>query len=167
MGWTGVCDRRPAVDIVRDELTSGNEWTIVANRGAKYWVLEKGDTRLAVTVLTRREDGWLYTKVIDEDMGPYDYNFPVRFLDLLDEPRTEFASEWREKVREHHASKKAQPKLIPGVTVVFETPLEFTHGVGKHDRLTYLGKYRFRTPTGVFVRLNKSWRTNYKWSIEG
>jgi hypothetical protein len=169
MGWTGhTYDRRPAVDIVREELVgSGERYKAVANSGAKYWVIQNTTTseRIAVVVLTRRSHGDLYTKVVDESMGPYDYNFPLRLLNMLGEPLGELSAEWREKVREHHAAKKATPKLETGTTVVFDRPLEFTNGVGSHDRLTYLGKYSFRTPTGVRVRLFKQWKTKLNWTV--
>jgi hypothetical protein len=84
---------------------------------------------------------------------------------MLTPTECEYAQQWREKVRKHHAEKKSKPKLNAGDTVVFATPISFTDG-HSHDRLTYVGGFRFRTNHGWIVRLSKSWRTTYDWKVE-
>lgn len=166
MGWTGHFTNLPAEEVVREELSAGGYNTIVANRGAKYWVLERDGDRFAVVVITQRRGGELYTKVMTEDMGPYDHAFPLAMLAMLGEPLNEYSAEWRERVRKYHANKKAKPALRKGDVVVFSEPVEFTNGQ-KYDRLTYLGGYRFQVTGGyTTVRLSKSWRTTYKWSVQ-
>ena len=169
MGWTGHYTNRPAEEVVREELSYDGYNTIVANRGAKFWVLEREGERFAVVVLVRRRDGMVYTKVMTEDMGPYEYAFPLSFLDLLSPTDNEYALNWRERVREYHSVKVGRPKLAKGDTVVFESPIEFTGGFSL-TRMVFLGGYRFRATTeygqSVTVRLSKSWRTTYKWAIE-
>lgn len=171
MGWTGYPnDRRKAVDIVREELT-GEFHKVIAHSGSRYWVVEntKTNERFAVIVLCNRRDGMIFTKVMDETVGPYYYAFPERFLDLLTDTDNELALEWRDKVREYHASKKTTPKLAKGDTVVFDKPLDFTNGYSL-DRMVYLGGYRFRgILSGGYtttVRLPKNWRTSYDWKVE-
>lgn len=46
--------------------------------------------------------GWGY-KDVDETMGPYKLDFPVSWLDLLSPCDSEYAVEWRKKVRERAA----------------------------------------------------------------
>jgi hypothetical protein len=173
MGWTGYPnDRRETVDIVREELVGySDRYKVVAHSGAKHWVLEntEDNKRYAVVVLCKRRDGMLFTKVMDESMGPCYYDFPERFLNLLSDTDNEYAVEWRQAVREYHASKKATSKLVKGDTVVFSKPIDFT-GDFSLDRMTYLGGYRFRGALpggrGVNVTLPKTWRTSYDWTIE-
>jgi hypothetical protein len=164
MGWTGHYTNRPSEEVVREELSYGGYNTIVANRGAKYWVLERDGLRFAVTVIVKRRPGEVMTKIISEDMGSYDYGFPLAFLDLLGEPLNDYSARWREGVRKYHADKKAKPTLKKGDTVLLAEPIEFSDG-RKRDRLTYLGGYRFRDEYGQQVRLSKNWRTRYAWTI--
>lgn len=171
MGWTGYPnDRRKAIDIVKEELT-GEFHKAVANSGSRYWVIENTKTgvRFGVVVLCNRRDGMLFTKVMDESMGPCYYRFPERFLGLLSDTDNKYALEWRQKVREYHASKKATPKLDKGDTVVFGEALDFTNGYSL-DRMVYLGGYRFRgILSGGYtttVRLPRNWRTRYEWKVE-
>ena len=169
MGWTGhIGDRRKAVDIIREELVwDGKEFEVLANSGSRYWVLKKLSTgeKFAVVVITQRHNGDLHTKVMSEDMGPCYYDMPVKFLDLLSEPMNDYSREWREQVREHHAKKKAQPKLAVGDTIVIDQPIEFQGGIVANE-FTYMGGYKFRTNKGFRVRLPKTWRTTYSWELK-
>lgn len=174
MGWTQQYTTRPSVDVVREELIgSGSTYRVVANRGAKYWVLEVIETgeRFAVVVLVRKTRDSITTKVITEDMGPVDYNFPEKFLDLLSNTDSKYAIEWRQKVREHHAKKKLQPTLKAGDIIVLDHALEFTGGFSSR-RMQFVEGNRFRvldmdggryTP---MVRLPRAWKTAYNWSLE-
>lgn len=46
-------------------------------------------------------------KLMDETMGPYNYDCPNSILDLLSPTDSEWANEWRKKCKEH----KMKPKL--------------------------------------------------------
>ena len=164
MGWTGHYTNRPSEEVIREELSYGGYNTIVANRGARYWVLERDGERFAVVVLVNRRDGMVYTKVMTEDMGPYECAFPLSFLDLLSPTDNEYALNWRERVRKHHATKQAKPKLATGDTIRLAESPKFSDG-RERSVLTYLGGYRFRDEYGQVVRLHKSWRTTYTWSV--
>ena len=64
-------------------------------------------------------DGWGY-KDMDESAGPCYYDCPLAYLDLVaNHNPVAFAAEWREKVRKHHARKKATPTLAAGMTVMY------------------------------------------------
>jgi hypothetical protein len=167
MGWTGQYTSESAETVVREELTSGG-CRVIANRGARYWVMETpdGGTRFAVVAIVRRNGGELLTKIMTEDMGPYEAKFPVAFLSLLTETDSEYAIAWRQRVRDYHAKRTATPKVAKGAVIRFASPLSFTNGqevdtfqfIGGY-RAVALGSYRFT------VRLPKSWRTNYEWEI--
>ena len=49
-------------------------------------------------------------KAMEEEMGPYYYTCPLHFLDLVPEPDSDIAREWRRKVREWHQEKR-QPLI--------------------------------------------------------
>jgi len=63
-----------------------------------------------------RNGGWGY-KDMSEDAGPYCYDCPLSLLALCSEPTSDYAKEWREKVRAYHARRKALPKQVPGLIV--------------------------------------------------
>jgi hypothetical protein len=56
----------------------------------------KGTQRVwAIVFIVRREGSRLHVKPISEHLGPFDDRCPARILDLLSEPRTEEARNWR------------------------------------------------------------------------
>lgn len=62
----------------------------------------------------------------DESVGPVDAKCPLRMLEGLSPPCNEYAAEWRQRVRDYHASKKSRPK--PGQRIKLAEPLKFTNG---------------------------------------
>ncbi|HHW1804892.1 TPA: hypothetical protein ACUT6U_000987 [Pseudomonas aeruginosa] len=60
-------------------------------------------------LLQRRGGEWGY-KAMDESMAPYYYSCPLRYLDMA----KELSSEWREKVRAHHARRRQSATAIAG-----------------------------------------------------
>ena len=61
----------------------------------------------AVVVPTRMQDGWFWTKMMDETVGPCECDCPKSILNLLTPTDCEWANEWREKCR----TKADRPKL--------------------------------------------------------
>jgi len=64
-------------------------------------------------------------KDMDEDMGVPAYDCPERILDLLTEPHSDYAREWRAECRRRIAQKKGRPKLYDGCFICLDTPLSF------------------------------------------
>jgi len=64
----------------------------------------------------QRGYGWGY-KDMEESMGPSYYSCPLKYLDLVPEPESRYAKEWRAKVRAYHAKRRA---LAVGATVKLE-----------------------------------------------
>lgn len=166
MGWTGTYTTEDAATVVRREIEYGGTCRVLANRGAKWWLVESTKTGevFAVVALVKRHGRELMTKLIEESMGPHECGYPLAWLDRLSPTDSEYAVAWRERVREYHANKKAKPALKSGDRVRFEEPVGFTDG-SSHTELIYVGKYKFYTPTMMAVRMSRDWKTRYKWSI--
>ena len=89
--------------------------------GNHVWQLVRieSENRTFITldlIAKEKGGGWGY-KGLSEDMGPSYYDCPLSLLNKADAPVGGYATAWREKVREHHASKKAKPKFAVGMTV--------------------------------------------------
>lgn len=67
-------------------------------------------------------------KDMDESMGPCEDNCPERILNLLTETDSEYAREWRQRCRAKAEARKAMPKLVAGLKLVFADPVRFTTG---------------------------------------
>ena len=67
-------------------------------------------------------------KDMSEDMGPYEAHCPARILDMLTEPQSDYAAEWRAKCRQNLARAAEARKVKPGRVVVFAQPVKFTNG---------------------------------------
>ena len=173
MGWTGQQhDGRPTAEIVTEEI----EWHSadqpqrhrVVARSGKYYAVETiatGDV-WALVALSNRDKYWVYTKLVDETMGPYNYDCPKRILDLLtelpDEAGYDHAREWREKCREQLELKANQPKLKPGDRIRIPNGVTFVGDWTATD-FTFEGRYTFRADNGIRVRLPKNWKWRYTW----
>ena len=60
----------------------------------------KGTQRVwGIVFIVDREGERLHVKPISENLGPFDDRCPPRILDLLSEPRTEEARDWRARCR--------------------------------------------------------------------
>ena len=76
---------------VGNNLWCVHEYTNAASEAVRYaclYLIKGGSGR----------DGWGY-KDVDETMGPYKTNFPYTWLDLLSPIESEYANEWRARVK--------------------------------------------------------------------
>lgn len=166
MGWTGRYTNQSATDVVRDEIQYGGSNRVLANRGAKWWLVEnvKTGTVFPVIALVKRRGGELLTKLMTDEEGPHECGYPLEWLPKLSPTDGEYAIQWRERVRKYHADKKAKPTLKVGDRVVFDHPIEFTDG-SKYNELVYRGKWKFVAPGMRLVRMSRDWRTRYTWTV--
>jgi hypothetical protein len=146
MGWLFPYSTRTRADLVAhlrrpERYGDSNELLHSSVVGNNHWYLcrhkETGRVWIGLDRMqggARREPGWGY-KDMDESMGPVEVNCPLSFLSQASEPEG-YAVEWRERVRAHHAAKKARPKAAPGAVVEY----------GEH-------RYRLREPAGA----HKGW----------
>jgi len=95
-------------EIVKMLLTPNADSNPVAHRliGNNLWtVLEHGRGERFICLFRLEHEkgfGWGY-KAMEESTGPYQYNCPVQFLDVVPVPTfSPYAEAWRAKVRAYH-----------------------------------------------------------------
>ena len=117
MGWSYGYDNQSAKDVhkeVLDPIHNGPDLRVVkyASKayGKRLWVRYErrstGESFICLFLVKGGKEGWGY-KDITEDMGPCEVDCPLSFLDGLSEPSNAYSKEWREKVREYWAKRKA------------------------------------------------------------
>jgi hypothetical protein len=123
MGWLYGWDTRKQLV---DHLIKGNGVTTLKHcfKGNNLWAVQEGyksdgtPIRFIGLYLLRgsngSRDGWGY-KDMDESAGPYYFNCPLSYLDMVACPGGH-ATEWREGVRAYHA--KANQKLVAGQRIM-------------------------------------------------
>lgn len=111
----------------------------------------------ALVLLAERQNGVLFTKPIDETMGPCEDDCPARILDLLTETGSKYANEWRERCR----AQLAAPKPQAGDVIRFSTPFSFTDG-STRDTFVLVSGSEFKTLDNKPVRLRSWKRANYE-----
>jgi hypothetical protein len=94
-------------------------------------------------------------KDMDESMGPCEHRCPTRILDLLDEPVSEYAKEWRERCREYAKRQGERIKLDTDRLVRFTNPVAFADGTThKFFRVVNARRNQFRaTSNGRLYRI--------------
>lgn len=147
MGWLFGWNTRKQL---AEHLISGNGVNTIKHcwKGNNLWAVQEGRTHddKPVTFIAlylvrggnNSRDGWGY-KDMDETTGPYYYNCPLSYLDMVPDPGG-YATEWRAKVREHHT--KANQKLVEGQRIRLYGK-EYTVGE-KVGRRQYIWEYDWR-----------------------
>lgn len=122
MGWlfsTAWPTASAMRDHLRDELTRSG-WTLKGDAltayGRRYYAVTERDGEPATIFVALldshgRDGGWGY-KDMDEGMGPYVTDCPLRLLDLAGPPRNETAAKWRDRVRAFHAGRRAGAAVV-------------------------------------------------------
>ena len=97
-----------------------------------YVPAPNGSITYAGVILTRRENGeWGY-KDMSECVGPADCDAPLKLLDMLSDltpDHDRYARDWRERVRAHHAARRARLKIEDGDRIEVDTPFRFGGGI--------------------------------------
>lgn len=84
-----------------------------------------GESRVfALVSLTTKRGGFGY-KDMSEHAGPNECACPLRIINLLTPTDGEYANDWRERCRQHAASKRLSVKVKPGDRVTFAQPVSF------------------------------------------
>ena len=161
MGWLFSYDRSfGRKELIAERQSSYKDepkYTLLKSipAGNQLWsLLKHKETNRTVIVLDLmqgggKDEGWGY-KTMSEDSGPYQYNCPMSILKAADPPTSEYSAEWREKVLQHHAAKKARQSFTGGSTIeyqseryILQTPASARRGwfvtcerTGTHYRLT-------------------------------
>lgn len=114
MGWD-YCSRWTTARILREDLNAqrASGVTIVAQKstshGRNLWTVyeDAAGLRFINLDLIGRSRGCYGYKAISEDMGPVEVDCPEAFLALAGEPVNEYSRLWRDRVRQHHAGRRA------------------------------------------------------------
>ncbi len=157
-------------DIIR-ELTAGWETAGAGTRTLRhctrgnvlYSVREsygRGDGKpdsiwIGVDLLIRSREGWGY-KSQDESMGPYHYSCPLAYLDAAGPPESQWAIEWRDKVRAWHARRPARLRAGDRVDLVEGCTLHGKPVMGAVLIQRVRGKWHANAPPGVRIRFSAS-----------
>ena len=91
-------------DFFKKDLTYGNQRVIDGHTSGKEWygIIDDGKRRFAAVILFWWSGGEFWIKPMSENEGPFYYNCPVRFLELLTPPINDMSAEWRNKVLIKH-----------------------------------------------------------------
>ncbi|MFI4993114.1 MAG: DUF6927 domain-containing protein [Solirubrobacterales bacterium] len=166
MGWTaghleGRFTARAAIEFEFDAEFAARVVDAVRYGQVIYAAIRSSDGKevFGLVLLAERRNGVLFTKPINEDMGPVEDHCPARILDQLTEPSNNNAREWRKRCR----ARLARPHPRLGQKVIFVKPLRFTNG-DVHGALTFQGGSRFRSADGTLYHI-RSWR-ELDYSVE-
>lgn len=124
MGWFfGWKSRDELIGFLTSPSSFPKDYELIKNRrvGNNLWCLVRwsdGSTLIRLEKLQAyREKGeptdWGY-KSIDECSGPSEVNCPLSLLKAADSPPGEDAAQWRQRVCEYHAKRKARPAYAAG-----------------------------------------------------
>ena len=82
-------------------------------------------------------------KEMDETVGPCYYDFPEEYFKLLTPTNSQFAIEWREKVKKAIKHKKNLSKLKNGDKIKFKAICEMTSGVKAGDEVILVKQKKY------------------------
>jgi hypothetical protein len=109
---------------------------------------------IGLDLLKGTPNGWGY-KDLDETAGPNAVDCPLSYLDAPHVAPEGYAPQWRERVREYHAKKKARPKYAPGLVVKlcdWTYTLEHPAGARRGWAVTRSDGQQFRMNAGQLAR---------------
>jgi hypothetical protein len=87
-------------------------WRVVAYSNKRTGI---NDKYIALDLLgSDKGYGWGYKDMTEHD-GPHFYTCPLKYLTMVEEPKEEYAKNWRAKVREYHA--RMNRKFIVGQVI--------------------------------------------------
>ena len=102
--FSGFYSRIDVVDTLVNQYTNARFRIIdrkATNFGRHLWMLlqpKEGPSFICLFKLSSYDGDWGY-KPIDESMGPVYHDCPLSLLDQADPPTSEYATEWRTRVR--------------------------------------------------------------------
>jgi hypothetical protein len=112
----------------------------------------------ALVVLSKRRNGQVALKAIDETSGPFAYDCPKSVFKLLTPTDSKFANEWRSIVAKSYDA----PKLENGDKIIFDQEISFVNGWSGHVFI-WLGGSKFLASNGSKVLIS-NWRS-YKHEV--
>ncbi len=126
MGWTYNAHPCSKESFVKQILMESGAILAHSVRGNRLWTIyqpkgSEADPFILLFLLSRSNGCWGY-KDMDETMGPYFFDCPLSFLDIVPEPEKgchlslgETGKSWRDHVREYHAKRREDASRRPEV----------------------------------------------------
>jgi len=182
MGWWFSQDdtKKDVIQkLIKDEENEVAKWTTVTHclRGNILWIVReifykkenKTERYIQCSILGAQKDyGW-GSKDMEESMGPCYHSCPLKYLDLVPEPKSEYSKEWRDRVRAYHNKLSFKLKIgmkvelenckIPYVEITSIKPLQ-----GKFDYVLY--RISRRHIKGLWQADEGNWYINHMESKE-
>lgn len=122
MGWTSSPSWTTKAELVAELRSQVRSYVIVDEHiGRNVWFLleQPSGERFIVLFLTEGgAGGWAY-KDVTEDMGPCEVDCPLRLIEAAGPIESQYANEWRDRVRAYWQTKVARMAQViePGVKV--------------------------------------------------
>jgi hypothetical protein len=122
MGWTSSPSWTTKAKLVAELRSQVRSYVIVDEHiGRNVWFLleQPSGERFIVLFLTEGgAGGWAY-KDVTEDMGPCEVDCPLRLIEAAGPIESQYANEWRDRVRAYWQTKVARMAQViePGVKV--------------------------------------------------
>lgn len=168
MGWDSCDAWKTKADVIAELLRLERIWPgtkVLAYKStskAYYAVVEKTDgTRILDVALLERHGGCYSVKSMGETMGPYGCDdCPLEYLDMVPEPNSEYAKDWRKRVRAHWAAKEVKRMAMKRLAVGGKVRLipGCKYGGRELDEVTIVSvkPLEARTPWGALTGLKKT-----------
>lgn len=184
MGWTGIMysggSRKDFLIKRFEDENETHKWWIsdVSMKGAVAycinWQMDKTTGKReheGIVILTekRKDDPYLYYKMVGESCLPYYYDAPVSLikkLNELGEPYNDNARQWRDRCLENAERKKI--KVEVGTIIQFLQKMQFRSRSGSFEEDTFTlvnwvgNKKAFRTQTGQLCRITNWKKREYR-----
>ncbi len=108
MGWTSGFYSR---EVIRNEVKSDPRYVKSCWVGNDLWVIYRNLGIFLVKCQRWGPGNWAY-KDMDEASMPFTYSCPLGYLAEAPDPQLGHSTEWRQRVRRFHASKKARGIIL-------------------------------------------------------
>lgn len=160
MGWTHLYNCPDKNQVIAECTRESSNHVCVAKsvHNNSLWTVWKNKTtqnlEIVLFLLSKDQGSWGY-KDMSEGMGPYYYDCPLSFLEMVPEPTDSPHSKgWREAVRKYHTKEKEHRSVIKSLKIGSMvrlngcTPSEF--------RVTSLNPLRGSSSSGDIYKLIKA-----------
>jgi hypothetical protein len=166
MGWTSFPMHTPVKEWFLDSWNQTGKHEVldvaIVKRNTLYAAIKYKETNevFAVVYLLRwspKSDYNFSYKDMDETVGPYECECPLRILNLLTPTTSEYALQWRERVRMYHKKKDELKNSIIRFTEMFEFTSGFKYNIfkkqGNKTFAGYLNNGKFEPITRVRINI--------------
>jgi hypothetical protein len=141
MGWHGRfgSKQEAVIDVIREMGDALVDHSVVGNHLWTLFRTEDGRLAIGLDLLKRGGNDW-WVKSMDETMGPYYYDCPMRLIRAASPPVSETAATWRKDVEAWHKKKAEERKktisVKPGDVIQYGSrQFKLTENLGRRGWL--------------------------------